>query len=214
MSQFIPPQIQQLAQSMSSQEPSLLAELRRETHLKVLYPQMLSSALQGRFLSFFSQMLRPKRILEIGTYTGYSCLCLAEGLAPEGILTTIEVNPERGSLIRKYLTKAGLTDRVQLLFGPAMEILPTLSEEQDLVFLDADKAHYPDYYDAAVPMLRAGGILIADNVLWHGKVLDPSVTTKEVKGIRALLKRVEADDRVEQVFLPLWDGWLLVRKKY
>ena len=198
---------------MSSKEPALLSELRRETHLKVLYPQMLSSALQGRFLSFFSHMLRPNRILEIGTYTGYSCLCLAEGLAAEGLLTTIEVNPERESLIRKYLEKADLSDRVQLLFGPALEVLPSLSEKQDLVFLDADKAHYPEYYEAAVPMLRPGGILIADNVLWHGKVVDPSVTTKEVKGIRRLLKMVEADSRVEQVFLPLWDGWLLVRKK-
>lgn len=212
MKQFLPPEIIELAAKMSSSEPELLTALRRETHVKVLYPQMLSSPLQGRFLSFFSHILRPERILEVGTYTGYSCICMAEGLSAKGKITTIEINPERESLIRKYLDQAGIADQVELLIGSALDILPDLSGSFDLVFLDADKAHYPDYLDMIIPLLSPQGMLIVDNVLWHGKVLYATKMTKEVTGIRRLLDKVQADDRLEQVFLPLWDGWLLARK--
>ncbi|MEM7368817.1 MAG: O-methyltransferase [Bacteroidota bacterium] len=212
MKQFLPTEILHFAEQMSPAEPELLAALRRETHVKVLYPQMLSSSLQGRFLSFFSHVLRPSRILEVGTYTGYSCICLAEGLAPEGRITTIEINPERKTLIQKYLEKAELLDKVELRIGSALEILPGLTDTYDLAFLDADKAHYPEYVDMIVPLLAPHGMLIIDNVLWHGKVLQATKMTKEVKGIRKMLKAIQSDPRIEQVFLPLWDGWSLVRK--
>ncbi len=192
-------------------EPPLLAELRRETHLKILYPQMISSAIQGRWLAFLSKLLRPRRILEIGAFTGYATLCLAEGLAPDGEIISLEQNPERESLIRKYVAKAGLSERVDLRIGDAAALLPELSAPFDLVFLDADKANYPLYFELVVPLLRSGGLLIADNVLWHGHVLGEG-TNKEILGIKAFNEAVMADERVEGMILGVEDGLFLVRK--
>lgn len=198
---------------MASPEPELLQRLHRETHLKVLYPRMLSGHVQGRFLALLTHLIRPQRILEIGTYTGYSALCLAEGLVPEGRIVSLELNPERGWLIRKYLAEAGLSERVGVIFGPALETLPTVSGPFELVFIDADKANYPAYYELVLPLLPAGGIILADNVLWDGKVTDPRVHDKETDGIRRFNQLVRDDPRVEQVILPLRDGMSLIRKR-
>ena len=214
MPKFILPQpLEDYLSAISTPEPELLQRLNRETHLKVLYPRMLSGPVQGRFLAMLSLMLRPKRILEVGTFTGYSALCLGEGLPDDGEIVSIELLREREWLIRKYLAEAGLTERIDLRFGRALEIIPTLSGPFDLVFLDADKANYAAYYKLIVPLMPAGGVLVADNVLWDGKVVDASVKDKETEGIRSFNLTVNEDSRVEQVMLPLRDGMLLVRKK-
>jgi predicted O-methyltransferase YrrM len=202
----------QYADLHSSPEPPLLADLRRETHLKVLYPQMLSPILQGRFLAFLSQLFRPRRILEIGTFTGYSCLCLSEGLPPEGRIITIEVNPEREKMIRKWVQKAGKVDQIDLRIGPAIELIEEAEGPFDLVFIDADKANYSQYYQQVMPKLREGGLILADNTLWHGKVLNPVFKDKETKGIRAFNELVQNDPRAENVLLPSWDGIMMIRK--
>lgn len=214
MPKFILPQpLDDYVTDISSPEPELLQRLNRETHLKVLYPRMLSGPVQGRFLAMLSLMLKPRRVLEVGTFTGYSAICLGEGLLDAGEIVSIELLPEREWLIRKYLKEAGLADRVDLRFGRALEIIPRLEGPFDLVFLDADKANYTAYYDLIVPMMPAGGILVADNVLWDGKVIDETVQDKETEGIRRFNLTVHEDSRVEQVLLPLRDGMLLVRKK-
>jgi predicted O-methyltransferase YrrM len=198
---------------MSSPEPDRLRRLQRETHLKVLYPRMLSGQVQGRFLALLVHMIRPQHILEVGTYTGYSALCMAEGLPPTGRITTLELDPERGWLIRKYLAEAGLTDRVTVIFGRAMDTLPQQTGPFDLAFIDADKANYAAYYELILPRMVTGGIILADNVLWDGKVLDLNSQDKETKGIRDFNQLVRDDPRVEQVMLPLRDGMTLIRKK-
>ncbi len=210
---LLPQHLEDYIAQVSSPEPDLLYRLNRETHLKVLYPRMLSGPVQGRFLAIISQLLQPKHILEVGTYTGYSALCMGEGLPEDGQITSLELYPEREWLIRKYLKEAGLEERVNLMFGRAAEILPTLSGPFDLVFLDADKGNYLPYYEEILPKMAKGGLLIADNVLWDGKVVDLSVMDKETEGIRAFNQRVRADERVEKVLLPLRDGMFLVRKK-
>ncbi|MEM7654610.1 MAG: O-methyltransferase [Bacteroidota bacterium] len=212
MRDFFPKDLIQYVDEHSETEPEDLYHLRRETHVKVLYPQMLSPAGQGRLLSFFSQLLRPKRILEIGTFTGYSCLCMAEGLAEDGQIVTIEVNPERERLIRKWVCKRGMEQVIDLRFGPALEVLPEVAGPFDWIFLDADKANYPAYYELAMPKLRPGGLLIADNVLWHGKVVDQSATDKETLAIRAFNRMVQADTQAQNLLLPAWDGLMLVKK--
>jgi caffeoyl-CoA O-methyltransferase len=207
------PSLEAYLRDMSSPEPELLQRLHRETHLKMLYPRMLSGHLQGRLLALLSHLMAPKRILEIGTYTGYSALCLGEGLPPEGHITSLELDPERGWLIRKYLEAAGLSERVTVHFGRALDILPSLEGPFDLVFIDADKANYPSYYEHTLPMVSPGGLLIADNVLWDGKVVDESVRDKETLGIRRFNALVRDDPRVESLILPLRDGMTLIRKK-
>lgn len=192
-------------------EPPLLAALRRETHLKILYPQMISSVVQGRWLAFLSKLMAPVRILEIGAFTGYSTLCLAEGLAADGKLISIEQHPEREAMIRKYVDKAGISQQVDLRIGDAAEELPKLSGSFDLVFLDADKANYPLYLELVVPLLRPGGLLIADNVLWHGHVLGEG-KSKEILGIKGFNAAVMADERVEGLLMGVEDGLFLVRK--
>ncbi|MEL6194067.1 MAG: O-methyltransferase [Bacteroidota bacterium] len=204
--------IRSYVEKISSQEPPLLAELNRETHLKVLYPRMLSGPYQGRLLSFISHMIQPKAILEIGTFTGYSTICMAEGLAEGGRITTIERNQELESIIRKWLDKTGNTEKVDLLFGPAKEVIPTVQGPLDLVFIDADKHNYLDYYDMVFPMVRKGGFIMADNVLWDGKVADPNISDKETDGIRRFNEFVAQDERVDVLMLPVRDGIMLVRK--
>ncbi|MDO7852920.1 O-methyltransferase [Hymenobacter convexus] len=198
-------------------EPPLLAQLTRETHLQLLMPRMSSGHLQGRFLSMLSHLMRPRRILEIGTFCGYAALCLAEGLAEDGQLHTIEIDPEREARIRRYVAAAGLTAQVQLYIGAALDVLPGLVDEVwDLVFIDADKRNNDAYFEAVIEQVRPGGLLIVDNVLWGGKVLPehPLKTgDKDTPLVRAFNDKIARDARVEPVFLPLRDGLLLLRKK-
>ncbi|GAA4358743.1 O-methyltransferase [Hymenobacter saemangeumensis] len=207
---------QYYAEQHSSPEPPLLAQLTRETHVQLLMPRMSSGHSQGRLLSMLSHLMRPRRILEIGTFTGYAALCLAEGLAPDGVLHTIEINPERESRIRRYVAAAGLSERVQLHIGAAHEVLRTLVEETwDLVFIDADKINNDRYFELVINQVRPGGLLIIDNVLWGGKVLPDypvKPSDKDTLAVRAFNDKMAADPRVESVFLPLRDGLLLLRK--
>jgi caffeoyl-CoA O-methyltransferase len=174
---------------------------------------MLSGVVQGQFLSIISLMLCPKRILEVGTFTGYSALCLAKGLVPGGVLHTIERNDEWEELIRQGISRAGLKERIVLHIGDAVEVIPQIQETFDLVFIDGDKREYIAYYEAAMDKLRPGGFLLADNVLWDGKVLEePQPRDAQTKGIAAFNAHVQADPRVENVLLPLRDGLMMVRK--
>ena len=197
-------------------EPPLLAQLTRETHLQLLMPRMSSGHVQGRFLSLLSHLIKPQRILEIGTFCGYAALCLAEGLAANGLLHTIEIDPEREARIRRYVAAAGVTDRVRLHIGAALDVLPGLVDEVwDLVFIDADKRNNAAYFEAVIDHVRPGGLLIVDNVLWSGKVLpEHEVKTgdKDTPLLRAFNDQVARDPRVEPVFLPLRDGLLLLRR--
>ena len=194
-------------------EPSdLLYQLERETYLKTLAPQMLSGHLQGRFLSFLSKMLRPKAILEVGTFTGYAAICLAEGLVGGGVLHTIEVNRELEYLIRKYLKKGDLEERIQLHIGDAKDIIPTLPIDQfDMIMIDAGKKDNAYFYEMLLPRLRSGGILLVDNVLWDGKVLEEprDAMTRQILDFN---QKIQADDRVENLLLPIRDGIFLLRK--
>jgi predicted O-methyltransferase YrrM len=199
-----------------SSEPSqLLYELERETHLKTLAPQMMSGRLQGQLLQLISQLQNPGCILEIGTFTGYAAICLAQGLQEGGVLHTIEVNAELEYLIQKYLRKAQLVEKVHLHIGDAKEIVPQLDQSFDLVFLDAGKQHYAEYYDLVFDRVRPGGLIIADNVLWSGKVANPALVEKDTdtKMLHEFNKKVQNDERVENLILPLRDGLLIARKK-
>ena len=197
-------------------EPPLLAQLTRETHLQLLMPRMSSGHVQGRFLSMLSHLMRPQRILEIGTFCGYATLCLAEGLAAKGLLHTIEIDPEREARIRRYVAAAGITEQVRLHIGAALDVLPGLVDEVwDLVFIDADKRNNAAYFEAVVDQVRPGGLLIVDNVLWGGKVLPEhklKTGDKDTPLVRAFNDQVARDPRVEPVFLPLRDGLLLLRR--
>jgi predicted O-methyltransferase YrrM len=203
------------AEAHTTPEPELLRQLNRETHVQVLAPRMLSGHLQGRLLSMISHMVRPRRILEIGTFTGYSALCLAEGLLPDGELHTIEFNPELESRIRRYVAAASLTDQIHLHIGDARQVLTTLAETWDLVFIDADKINNDAYFELVINQVRLGGFLLIDNVLWGDKAL-PSYPVKpadkDTHAVRAFNAKIQADPRVENVFLPLRDGLLLLRK--
>ncbi len=209
---FLPETISDYIEEHSTPEPSLLTDLSRHTHLKMLYPQMLSGNLQGQFLKMISFMLAPSCILEIGTYTGYSAICMAEGLAPGGILHTIDINEELKSTIEEYLRRAGMDQKVRLHIGNALSIIPTLAETPDLVFIDADKVNYPNYYDMVVPLMKKGGFIVADNVLWSGKVTETD-KDEETAALDLFNKKVTADDRVENLILPLRDGLMIIRKK-
>lgn len=200
------------AQAISTEEPPLLQALYRTTHLKTLYPRMASGAYQGRLLSMISRLIRPKHILEIGTFTGYGCICLAEGLDQQGHLTTIEMNPELDFIIDPFLHKAGIRDQVTVLYGKALDLLPELAGPFDLVFIDADKANYLPYYQLIWDKVPVGGLILADNVWWDGKVLDPTEADKETSGIRSFNEYVKQDKRVDQLFLPIRDGLFLLQK--
>lgn len=189
----------------------LLHELERQTHLQFLSPQMLSGSLQGRFLQLISQMIKPKRVLEIGTYTGFSAICLAEGLAKDGLLQTIEANEELEDFIRYYLEKAGLSDRVELYIDDAVKRIPKLKGPFDLIFMDANKRQYEAYYDLVFEQWASGGFMIVDNVLWSGKVLRES-KDKDTRYLQAFNAKVQADERVENVVLPFRDGLTILRK--
>jgi predicted O-methyltransferase YrrM len=174
---------------------------------------MLSGHLQGQFLEIISKLLQPRRILEIGTMVGYSTICLAKGLTPDGVLHTIELREEDAAIARRHFEQAGLAQQVQLHVGNAIEIIPKLEESWDLVFLDADKTGYASYYQLILPRLRTGGLLLADNVLFHGEVLKEEVKGKNPKAVQAFNELVAADERVEKIMLTLRDGLFLIRKK-
>ena len=194
-------------------EDEVLRSLNRTTHLKTFYPNMLSGSVQGKFLEMISHMIKPDRVLEIGTFTGYSAIAFAKGLPVGGKVITLEVNDEMEPFIREYIKKAGMKDKIRLLMGDALEIISSLYEQFDLVFIDADKEQYVDYYELAIRKLRPGGFILADNVIWSGKVLeDDSKSDKETMGIKHFNEHVKSDTRVEQVMLSVRDGLMLVRK--
>ncbi len=212
--EFIPENIADYTEAHTSPESPLLRHINRETHAKVLMSRMLSGHLQGRVLAMFSQMIRPKRILEIGTFTGYATICLAEGLADDGLLYTLDVNEELHEKVGGYFAEAEISGKVKYLIGNALETIPTLAETWDLVFIDADKIHYAEYYNLTLPNLRPGGFIIADNVLWSGKVADTAA--KKDKDLQAMLDfntMIQNDPRVENVIFPIRDGLSVVRKK-
>jgi len=204
--------IMRYVESHTAPESELLKKINRETHLSVLMPRMLSGHLQGRVLSMISRMVKPNRILEIGTYTGYSAICMAEGLAPGGQLITIDINDELEKRVRGYFSEAGLTNIVDYRIGNAMEIVPQLQVTFDLCFIDADKENYSNYYDLVVDKMTLGGYILADNVLWSGKVLSEK-PDKDTRAIIEFNKKVHDDPRVENVLLPIRDGIMILRKK-
>lgn len=209
---FIPDYIENYAQSHSHVfESKVLLELERRTHLEVMQPHMLSGQLQGQFLAFLSFTKSPKRILEIGTFTGYSAICLAQGLQAGGILHTIDNNPELEHLTTTFIQKANLSHCIRQHQGDAKDILPQLDEKWDLVFLDADKSSYSDYYDMIFPQLNIGGMIIADNVLWYGAVAQGG-TEKRAQALAAFNQKITEDKRVRNVLLPLRDGLMLIEK--
>lgn len=211
---FLPDNIDNYVVEHSQQEPQLLKELTKETWQKVLNPRMLSGAFQGRLLSMLSKLIQPKRILEIGTYTGYSALCLAEGLPEDGFLYTIDKNEELLSLQQKYFEKSGYQHQIKTFVGNALDIIPNIPEKFDMVFIDADKSNYINYFHLIIEKMNPGGMILSDNVLWSGKVvekLDPKdLDTKILLEYNALLN---ADKRVESVLLPIRDGLTISRVK-
>lgn len=213
--EFLADALQSYCELHSSDESELLKKLNRTTYAQVLQPRMLSGHLQGRFLSMISALVKPKSILEIGTYTGYSALCLAEGLAEGGKLITIDVNPELEDLVNHFVKEAGFENKIQMIIGDAYQIIRTLPQIFDLVFIDADKASYSKYFDLVIEKVPSGGIILADNVLWSGKVVDEKslAKDKDTQLIDAFNKKVQADPRVEAVLLPLRDGMMVLRKK-
>lgn len=211
---FIPEILVEYCEAHTTPEPDYLQKLNRATHLRTLYPQMLSGRLQGRFLSFISKLLRPRHVLEVGTFTGYSALCLAEGLTEDGILFTLEADMELEDIIWEHWRLSPYESQLRLVLGEALKTIPSLPVQQfDLIFLDADKENYPDYYPVLRERLRPGGVLLADNVLWSGKVTDPHCTDRETEALRAFNRLVAEDERVEKLMLPLRDGLMLVRRK-
>ena len=196
------------------EEDPVLTELDRETNLKVLGARMISGHLQGQVLTMLTKMIRPKSILELGTFTGYSAICLAKGLPEDGKLITIEVDDELESLAANYFEKAGVAHLIEQKIGAATELIPSLDQSFDLVFIDADKREYVEYYQLLIEKMQAGAYLIADNTLWSGKVLDkPRHDDRQTIGILEFNKLVKNDDRVEKVILPLRDGMTVIRKK-
>lgn len=211
---FISDKLDNYVSNHSEKEPNVLSELNRETHLKVLRPRMLSGHFQGRVLSMLSHMIRPKNVLEIGTYTGYSALCFSEGLAEGGRITTIDCNEELEGLVQKYIEKYNCKNKIKCVIGDAMEIVPKLNEQFDLVFIDADKANYINYYDMVFDKVEKGGYIIFDNVLWSGKVLEKVEENDiDTKVLIDLNKLIHEDDRVQEVLFPIRDGLLIARKK-
>ncbi len=209
---FLPQKIDDYSVSHSQSEPELLAQLQKETWQKILNPRMVSGAFQGRVLSMLSKLLCPKSILEIGTYTGYSAICLAEGLKEGGKLTTIDVNEENRWLALKYFKKTNNSERIESLVGNALDIIPTLQASYDLVFIDADKENYAAYFDMIVPKLKSGALILSDNVLWSGKVVE-KLEAKDfsTKALLAYNKKINEDPRVETVLFPIRDGLSLTR---
>lgn len=211
---FLPEKIDKYAIDHSQQEPKILKELSKETWQKVLNPRMLSGAFQGRVLSMISKLIQPKNILEIGTYTGYSALCLAEGLASEGKIITIDKNEELETLQNKYFTKSGFRQQIEQKVGNAREIIPVLDQKFDLVFIDADKSNYVNYFHLIIDKMNSGGVILSDNVLWSGKVVETlSPKDLDTKVLLEYNRLLNVDDRIETVLLPIRDGLTISRVK-
>ena len=210
---FLDPEIEQYAEAHTTPESPLLAEIARDTYLEVLQPRMLSGHLQGRVLSMLSKMIRPNAVLEIGTYTGYSALCLAEGLTEDGILLTIDKNIELYDRANAYFSESEFASKIKMLKGNALIIVPELEQQWDLVFIDADKENYQKYYDLTLPKLNKGGFITADNVLWSGKVIDANENDVDTTALRSFNTSLIEDKRVEVLMLPVRDGLTVVRKK-
>ncbi|MCW5521134.1 O-methyltransferase [Aureitalea sp. L0-47] len=211
---FLPEKIDEYAVAHSQAEPELLKQLHRETWQKVLAPRMLSGHLQGRTLSMLSKLINPKYILEIGTYTGYSALCLAEGMKADGELHTIDINEELLDLQRKYFNKSDYGANIIQHTGNAMDIIPQLKKNFDLVFIDADKRNYPAYLELILPKLNSGSVIISDNVLWSGKVVEPvNEDDLDTKALLQYNKMLNEDERLESVLLPIRDGLTITRVK-
>ena len=213
MKNFIDSKIFNYSLSKSSKEPKILNDLNRETHLKILNPRMLSGHYQGRILSLVSKIIKPKTVLEIGTYTGYSTICLSEGLDKNGSIHTIDHNEELLVIQNKYFKKAGISEKVKQYTGDATKIIKKLNLDFDLVFIDADKENYPLYFDLIIEKVKPGGVIIADNILWSGKILE-KVQEEDyaTKSIIEFNDKVKNDDRVETIILPIRDGLSLIRK--
>lgn len=206
--------IEEYILSHIDEEDDLLKELFRDAHVNLLRPRMLSGHLQGRILKMFCRMIRPRRVLEIGTYTGYATLCLAEGLDKEGLVHTVEVDDEMEDFIMKYISRSPYKERIRLHIGDAMEVVPQIGEMFDMVFIDADKRLYVDYYEMVFPYVRTGGLILADNTLWDGKVVEKVVSSdKQTVGILSFNEKIRQDNRVEKVILPLRDGLTMIWKK-
>ena len=212
--EFIDQKLDDYVCAHTENEPEVLNELNRKTHLTVLRSRMLSGHFQGRLLSMISQMIQPERILEIGTYTGYSAICLTEGLTENGKLTTMDINEELEDITREFIKKANLENKIEYLIGDAMHIVPQLDELFDLVFIDADKKNYCNYYHLVFDKVKSGGYILADNVLWSGKVVeDYEALDSETKIIMDYNKMVHEDPRVQEILLPIRDGLMLARKR-
>jgi len=210
---MIDKKIEAYLEAHTTDESPLLYGLNRETHIKTFYPNMLSGKVQGKFLEMVVRMLQPKRILEIGTFTGYSALSMAQALPADGLLITLESNEEVVSFARRFFDQSPAGEKIRLIQGNALEQISELQETFDLIFIDADKEQYVDYYGKALPKLKTGGFILADNVLWGGKAVSSDKRSdKETNGIRSFNDHVAADPRVEQVMLSIRDGLLLVRK--
>jgi caffeoyl-CoA O-methyltransferase len=207
-----PEKVDRYLEKHSSPEDGVLQELARHTYLKEVHPNMLSGKVLGGFLQMFSKLLSPDRILEIGTYTGYSAICLARGLKANGKLITLEVNEELKASTLSFFKKAGVDQKIELINGNALEIIPTLEETFDLVFIDAHKEDYPAYYEAAMKKLAHGGYILADNVLWSGKVLDENLSDATTQAIHQFNQMITADVRVENLLLPIRDGLMVIQK--
>ena len=211
---FLDSVIEQYALEHSEVESTLLNELNRQTHIKVIQPRMLSGHLQGRILSLLSQSIRPKTILEIGTYTGYSALCMAEGLQENGQLYTIDNNKEIAPFANKYFNKSSYKNLIEMIVGNALDVIPDLNLKWDLVFIDADKENYSNYFDAIIENVNQGGMIIADNVLWSGKVTKPtSKNDVETQALKSFNEKVHSDSRVSNVLMPVRDGMMIMIKK-
>ena len=210
--EFLDKQIEDYISAHSDKEPQILADLNRETWAKVLMPRMLSGHIQGRVLSLFSNLLRPLNIIEIGTYTGYSALCLAEGIKKEGELHTIEINEEHALIAEKYFKKSKFSKNIKQHIGNALEIIPKINKKFQLAFIDADKENYSRYFDLIVEKIDVNGIIIADNVLWSGKVIQKNMDD-ETKALNNYNKKALNDSRVENILLSVRDGLMICRKK-
>lgn len=209
---FLPESLENYITFHSENEPDILRELTRETHLKVVQPRMITGHYQGRVLSMLSKIIRPRRILEIGTYTGYSAICLAEGLPDDGLLHTIDINEELSEIQRKYFDLSGFGDKIIQHTGDALKIIPDLDQVFDLVFIDAEKKMYDAYFEAVIKKTKPGSIILTDNVLWSGKVIEPPDKKDIVtRNLLAYNKKLKNDPRVETVLLSIRDGLTLCR---
>ncbi|MDB4089056.1 class I SAM-dependent methyltransferase [Flavobacteriales bacterium] len=210
--EFLPKEIDEYAGIHTAKESDTLYELNRETHMKVLIPRMLSGHIQGRILSMFSHMIKPENVLEIGTYTGYSAICFAEGMKEGGKLITIDINNELETMANSYFEKSGYADKIDMKIGNAMDIIPALDMKFDMVFIDADKHNYSNYFDLVIDKMNKGGYIIADNVLWSGKVVQDDVKTDiDTKALDEYNKKINSDSRVENVLFPVRDGLMVAR---